>query len=106
MRFSEHLDNKKSNVALQNAFAKYGLDMFEICVYEYFTYESKIFSSKAFTDLETKYISKFEFDTLYIFKVTATSSLGYKHTEEAKLKKVEHYKDKSNHPMFGQTHTK
>ncbi|GAA5114496.1 hypothetical protein GCM10023339_20280 [Alloalcanivorax gelatiniphagus] len=58
------------------------------------------------TDLETKYISKFKFDTLYNLKVTATSSLGYKHTEEARLKLVEHYKDKSHHPMLGQTHTK
>lgn len=90
----------------QNAFAKYGLDKFKFCIYEYFTYESKVISSKAFTDLETSYISKFKFNTLYNFKVIATSSLGYKHTEEARLKMVEHYKDKSNHPMFGKTHTK
>jgi group I intron endonuclease len=57
------------------------------------------------TDLETSYISKFSFNTLYIFKTLATSSLGYKHTEEAKLKMIEYYKDKKNHPMFGKTHT-
>lgn len=75
----------------------------------YFTYESQIFSSgasSALTDLETSYISKFKFNTLYNFKATATSSLGYKHTEEARLKMVNYYKDKSNHPMFGKTHTK
>jgi group I intron endonuclease len=42
-------------------------------------------------------------------------SLGYKHTEEARLKMVDYYKDKNNHPSpylsffrdrgFGKTHT-
>lgn len=100
------MEKKKSNVALQNAFDKYGLDKFEFCIYEYFTYESKIISSKALTDLETSYITKFDFNTLYNFKATATSSLGYKHTEEARLKMIEYYRDKNNHPMFGKTHTK
>ena len=36
---------------------------------------------------------------------TATSSLGYKHTEESRLKMVKYYEDKNNHPMFGKTHT-
>ena len=106
LRLNEHLENKKSNLALQKAFAKYGLDKFKYCIFEYFTYESKIISQKALTDLETSYINKFNFDTLYNFKVTATSSLGYKHTEHARLKMTEFYKDKDNHPMFGKTHTK
>lgn len=105
LRLNEHLGNKKSNVALQNAFSKYGLDKFKFCIYEYFTYESKVISSKALTDLETSYISKFNFKTLYNYKAIATSSLGYKHTEEARLKMIEYYKDKNNHPMFGKTHT-
>ena len=45
LRLNEHLGNKKSNVALQNAFSKYGLDKFKFCIYEYFTYESKVISS-------------------------------------------------------------
>ena len=105
LRLNEHLDNKKSNLALQKAFVKYGLDRFNFCVFEYFTYESKIISHKALTDLETRYISRFNFDSLYNFKATATSSLGYKHTEEARLKMVDYYKCKINHPMFGKTHT-
>ena len=106
LRLNEHLGNKKSNVALQKSFVKYGLDKFNSYIYEYFTYESKIISSKALTDLETSYIKKFNFDTLYNFKSNATSSLGYKHTEEARLKMTEYYKNKTNHPMFGKTHTK
>lgn len=32
--------------------------------------------------------------------------LGYKHTEEARRKMVEFFKNKNNHPMFGKKHTK
>lgn len=32
--------------------------------------------------------------------------LGYKHTEEARKKMIEFFKDKNNHPMFGKKHTK
>ena len=56
--------------------------------------------------METNYIKKFNFDTLYNFKANATSLLGYKHTEEARLKMIEYYKNKENHPMFGKTHTR
>jgi len=44
---------------LQKAIENYGLDKFHIYVYEYFIYENKMISSKALTDLETSYISKF-----------------------------------------------
>ena len=47
----------------------YGLDKFNFCIYEYFTYESKIISSKALTNLETSYITKFNFDTLLILRL-------------------------------------
>lgn len=32
--------------------------------------------------------------------------LNYKHTDEAKKKMIEHYKDKNNHPMYGKTLSK
>jgi len=79
---------KKSNIALQNAITKYGLDKFNFCVYEYFTFKSKIMSSKALTDLETNYISKFKFDTIYNFKVTATSMLEYRQRGKSKNVRV------------------
>lgn len=106
LRLNEHLDNRKSNIALQKAIEKYGLDKFNFCIYEYFTYKSKVISYKALTDLETDYIKKFKFDTLYNFKAIATTMLGYKHTEEARIKMIEFFKDKKNHPMFGKKHTK
>ena len=88
LRLNEHLLGKKSNIALQRAIAKYGLDKFNFYIYEYFSYESKVKSYKALTDLETSYIKKFNFETLYNFKMTATSLEGYQHTEEAKLKMI------------------
>lgn len=86
LRLNEHLSGKKSNIALQRAIAKHGLDKFKFYIYEYFSYDSKLISDKALTDLETSYIQKFDFKTLYNFKITATSLVGYQHTEEAKLK--------------------
>ena len=64
---------KKSNIALHNAILKYGLDKFNFGVFEYFTYDNKLVSLKALTDLETSYIEKYSFDSLYIFKWTASS---------------------------------
>jgi len=37
---------------------------------------------------------------------TATNLSGYRHTEEAKLKMKDWYKNKNNHPMYGKTHKK
>lgn len=34
LRLNKDLDNKKSNLALQKAFAKYGLDQFKFCIFE------------------------------------------------------------------------
>lgn len=104
LRLIEHLANKKSNTALQSAILKYGLDKFDFCVYEYFTYHSKIVSNRSLTDLETSYIKKYPFDSLYNFMRTATSLEGYKHTDEAKLKMLKRFDNKSNHPMYGKTH--
>ena len=120
LRLTEHLSNKQSNRALQNAIVKHGLDKFSYGVLEYFTYDSKLVSNKSLTDLETSYIEKYSFEILYNFKRTATSMLGYKHTDEAKLKMLRRYEDKNSrrenkfsldgfafasHPMLGKTHT-
>ena len=35
----------------------------------------------------------------------STPALGYKHSEQALLKRVERFKVKENHPMYGKTHT-
>lgn len=105
LRLNEHLNNKKSNSSLQKAFEKYGLENFNWVIYEYFTYVSKILHHDALTQLETNYIQAFDFSTLYNMKRIATSTLGYKHTDDAIQKMIERYKDKENHPMFGKTHS-
>ncbi|KGQ02207.1 putative intron-encoded endonuclease 1 (mitochondrion) [Beauveria bassiana D1-5] len=105
IRLNEHLNNKKSNSNLQKAFVKYGLQNFNWVIYEYFTYESKILDHDALTELETNYIQAFDYSTLYNMKRIATSMLGYKHTDEAIQKMIERFQDKSNHPMFGKTHS-
>ena len=105
LRLVEYLAAKQSNIALQRAIAKHGLDKFHFYIYEYFSYSNKLISNKALTDLETSYIEKFDFKTLYNFKKTATSLQGYKHTEEAMLKMLNRFIFKHNHTMFGKTHT-
>lgn len=104
LRLVEHLSNKKSNIVLQNAIVKHGLSNFNFCVYEYFTYDSKVVRNKVLTDLKTSYIAKYSFDSLYIFMRTATSLTGYKYTDEAKLKMLNRFEYKSNHPIYGKKH--
>ena len=76
LRLNEHLSKRKSNRALQAAILKYGLKNFSFCIYEYFTYENKIISSKLLTDIETFYIKMFDFTNLYNFMTSATSLEG------------------------------
>lgn len=106
IRLNEYLNSKKSNINLQRAILKYGLNKFNWVVYEYFSYTSKIISNKDLTTLETNYIKSFNPTTLYNFKLDATSMLGYKHSIESIEKMKEYYKDKNNHPMYGKNHTK
>ena len=104
-RLLEHIAGNKSNKALQRGVKKYGWNKFRFFVYKYYSDSNKVVRNSQLTDLETKYIGKFKFSMLYNFKKTATSMLGYKHTEEALLKMIERYKNKENHPFFGKTHT-
>jgi group I intron endonuclease len=105
LRIIEHLNNRKSNIALHKAITKYGLNNFNLYIYEYLDSDINSVNLKNLTELETKYISLFNFDTLYNFKAIATSMLGYKHTEEAIAKMIKRLEKKENHPMFGKKHT-
>jgi len=95
------LEVKKSNRSLQIAIKKYGLGNFTFRILEYIL--NKPFTNKELTDLETKYIEKFDFKNLYNFKSIFTSMLGYKHTPEALLKMIKRFKNKINHPMYNKT---
>lgn len=88
---------------------KYGLNNFSFLVYEFYDYPKDLISNNiafvTLTQLETEYIKSFNFDTLYNFKPEANSMIGYKHTAEAIAKMIERFQDKTNHPMFGKTHS-
>jgi hypothetical protein len=61
IRFLEHIAGKKSNSALQAAIEKYNLSNFTFYVFEFVYSENKLVSNKEITNLETKYIAKFDF---------------------------------------------
>jgi group I intron endonuclease len=87
---------------LQRAIKKYGLNNFDFVIYEFYCPKNK---NITLVQLEDTYIKKFDFNSLYNLKKSATSMLGYKHTEEASLKMKLRLLDKSNHPMYGKKHS-
>jgi hypothetical protein len=98
----DHLKGRDSNSRLQRSINKYGISNFEFVIY-YFDIDPSVI----LTDIETVFIKSFPFENLYNYKKNkeANSLLGYKHTIEAIEKMKLRYKDKSNHPMLGKTHT-
>lgn len=101
-RMLEHLNNKKSNIVLQKAIKKYELKNFDFIIYEFYDSKNK---NLTLIGLEDIYIKKFDFNTLYNLKSSATSLLGYKHTKESVLKMKLRFADKSQHPMYGKNHS-
>jgi group I intron endonuclease len=99
-RFKEHIKGKKSNIRLQKSIKLYGLSNFFYIVFESYMINHGI----SLIDLETKYISYFKPISLYNFKSTAISMLGYKHTFEARQKMINRFKN-SAHPMLGKNHS-
>lgn len=119
LRLRAHLEESgvKSNIALQNAFKKYGKQNFKFVIYAYCPYVLP-----DILDLETLYISYFPFDSLYNVNSTAKLNLiklkerlanniktptkgflGQTHTVESR-KKIS--RPKSRNPMFGKKHSK
>jgi len=96
----DHLKGRDSNSRLQRSINKYGISNFDFVIYYWHTDPYVIL-----TDIETVVIKSFSFESLYNFKKEANSSLGYKHTIDQINKMKFRLKDKSNHPMFGKTHT-
>jgi group I intron endonuclease len=99
-RFLDHIVGRSSNILLQRAFQKYGLNNFEFVIYAYSDYDLSLI-----IDLENKFISSFPFTMLYNLTPAAGSMFGYKHSAESIIKMEERFKDKNNHPMFGKTHS-
>jgi group I intron endonuclease len=99
-RFNEHIKNQKSNIKLQRAILKYGLNNFYYIVFEFYNLNDKVL----LIDIETIYLSSFKIEYLYNFKLIARSMLGYKHTIETKQKMLNRY-SKYQHPFLGKHHT-
>lgn len=100
VRLSNHIRGKSSNIWLQRAIASSGLDNFVFVIYYFYTDPNIVL-----TDIETKFILSFPFETLYNIKKDAKSMLGYKHTNETIEKMKLRYVNKMNHPMYGKHHT-
>lgn len=66
-RFKEHIKGDKSNIRLQGAIKKYGLNNFYFIVFEFYNSKDKII----LTNSETTYIYYFNFESLYNFKYIA-----------------------------------
>jgi group I intron endonuclease len=103
MRFNNHINGTKSNVLLQRAIKKYNLQDFIFIVFEYCDSKELISREQIYLDTLLP-----EFNILK----KAGSSLGYKHTDEAKTlmsrpkspetkQKMSEAKAGENNPIFG-----
>lgn len=92
-RLGNHFRGQKSNIRLQNAFRKYGLLNFSLIILDVCTPNKSLLLA-----LEQLAFSLYR--PAYNLLQIAGSSLGLKHTPEAKAKMSE-AKTGTNHPMFG-----
>lgn len=100
-RIREHIVGDKTNEVLQRAIIKYGISNFSLVIYSFFPNGFNL----SLTEFETLLINSFPFSMLYNIKQYATSMWGYRHTEEARAKMKLRLVDKTNHPMYGKSHT-
>jgi hypothetical protein len=96
IRIMNHIKGRKSNLNLQQAIKKYGLESFNLIIY-YFHKDSNVLLTK----IETTIISSFPSSSLFNLKKKANSMLEYKH----KTQEIENIKsrflNKVDHTMFG-----
>jgi group I intron endonuclease len=97
-RYLEHIKGKKSNLKLQRAILKYGLNNFYYLIFEFHNNNNNIL-----TIIETLFLSYFKLRYLYNFKIVATSMIGYKHSSKTKKKMKNRYKV-YKHPFLGKHH--
>nr|YP_009749720.1 hypothetical protein HGG39_mgp04 [Calonectria ilicicola]QIJ45878.1 hypothetical protein [Calonectria ilicicola]QIJ45977.1 hypothetical protein [Calonectria ilicicola] len=104
-RLLEHINNRNSNIYLQNAIGKYGFENFSIYILELLPADSNL-SEKEFNvlliEMEQKYLDLFE-DKYNINPIAGKSRAGAKHTEATKelLSKMR----RENPNFLNQTHS-
>lgn len=104
-RIIEHISNNHSNVYLQNAIAKYGLENFTVYVLELLPKSNNLIEEELNTlliELEQKYIDLFE-DKYNINPTAGKSRVGAKHSEASK--KLMSIWRKENPAFLNKTHT-
>uniref|UniRef100_UPI002237C518 GIY-YIG endonuclease n=1 Tax=Ramaria rubella TaxID=113071 RepID=UPI002237C518 len=116
VRLKQHINplSGKSNLRLQRAIKKHGLDNLNFIVYEFydapFRHPSplrllQLKNNKiTLTELETIYIQSFHASSVYNIKRIADSLSGYKHNLRSLKKMRDRYLTLA-HPMLGKTHS-
>jgi len=94
-RFLEHFNGYKSNILLQQAFEKYGLENFSLYIFEYC-------DKSVLLEKEQYYLNLLNPE--YNILKNADSRLGLIHTLESR-KKMSEVKLAENNPFFGKTHS-
>nr|QCW06900.1 hypothetical protein [Drechslerella brochopaga] len=91
-RAMDHIKNQNSNIYLQNAITKYGLNKFSFFVLEFLPQDCTSYDD--LLDLEQKYLNLFK-DKYNFENFAKKSRAGYRSTEESKKlmsqKKKEYY---------------
>lgn len=90
----------KSNIRLQNAMNKHGRENFIFVIYEYAPCVNP-----DILELEDTYINNFDFDKLYNICKFASSTLGFRHSEETRAKMRERMLNPDYNPRLkGEDH--
>jgi len=80
LRLIDHFVYRDTNLNLQNAICKYGLEKFEFCVLEFCDLELLLQREQHYLDIIFSLPAKLR----YNFNLIAGSALGYKHTDETR----------------------
>src|SRR4051812_45960840 len=97
----EHIKGHNSNIPLQRAIKKYGLEAFEFIVVE-FVEDTSLLTTREQVHLD--WLFSVSSELRYNICPTAESRLGTTHTDESKALMCER-KSGGNNPMSGKTHT-
>jgi len=96
----DHILNNSSNLHLQSAIVKYGLSLYAFVILEYCISSDMLKREQHFLYI----LFSLPKNLRYNFLPTAGSTLGYKHTDDARTKMSDSKTGANNH-MYGKTHT-